>query len=120
MESNDNKVDKFFKHCHLLQHCRDIGCNNFSELAGQKATTDSTKVIKSNERDAPYSTAPSDPDLINTEENKENVADQSSGGEKQNFSPRQMKLLKRLRDSNVRGNRDPAPNVQIENIFNGS
>ena len=79
-----------------------------------------TKVIKSNERDAPYSSAPSDPEPINTEENKENVADKSSGGQKSNFSPRQMKLLKRLKDSNVRGNRDPAPNLQIENIFNVS
>ena len=94
----------------------DQSLNKFST----KCILTPNEVIKSNEWDAPYSTAPSDPDLINTEENKENVADQSSGGQKQNFSPRQMKLLKRLRDRNVRGNRDPAPNVQIENIFNGS
>jgi len=117
------------KHNPIIDPLLSIESNFISKIINsteQKDTIDSIEFSKPNEKytpgpDGPDSTAPYDPEIINTEENKENVADKSSGSPTPNLSLRQKNKLKRLLgDHNYQGSRDPAPNNEIENILKRS
>jgi len=115
------------KHNPIIDPLLSIESNFISKImksTDQKSTIDSIEFSKPNEKytpNGPDTTAPSDPEPINTEDNKENVADKSFGRPTHNLSERQKNKLKRLLgDHNDQGSLDPAPNNVIADILKRS